>query len=352
MAHGAYYLRGAKWAWNNELLSGAFRNYDGDATLDEANGAADTFYHLPVFIGQENMVLATQLAKYVYRKGGSRYTTSVSRTGYIMPDLTFSGPVVDHSWGHQVSGAVETADNTPGAGFNTHQFDFAHTPNVTEPSIQLLCKIPNAGDGADLILLFVGSICPSYEESMVIGPDFTPMQGSYVFKVARVVTGTDLNTWPSYPDKDFFDQSHLGTAGFVLNDGGVALNVALKSYKYMFNTDRRFGHGGSYYPTRIYSPNNVDAVLELVLEDFDNHFANYTQDPDDANNLDSSLTFTRTASEDTWKIDFIDAIYELVGVTFGEQMETTIHVQYNPKEAAGNHQSTEVNDLDDDRYET
>ena len=347
--YGPYSLSDAEWCWRSEILAGSYGDADGNSTQWETN-ADTTFYHLPIHVGQPNMVIQNLIAEYLAMKAGSSIDTSISLSGYSCPPITISGNVIDHSWLHMLTRDVTTTD-VP-VGFYTHTVDLnTTTPNATVPSFEMLFKCSNAGDGSDILLLFCGCIITSYTESLDItsGP-FPKMQGSYTIEVGNVIAGTDLTTWPSYPAADSFDQSHLA---FTFNHEGSAINAELKSYTYTITNDRRKGPTtGSYFPGHVYKENNIDYLLSLVVVDYTNNFSKYKESPKTANDHDCSLIFTRTAAEDVWTILFTNGLYKLKGVSFDTEMLTNVDVEYNPEEASPEHQLIEVNSLDDDRYET
>jgi hypothetical protein len=341
-----------KWCWISETEGGTYADEDNNSTLYETN-VDTTFYHLPIHVGRRNPFINHEIWELLELAAGSSDPTYLKRKTKFTPDISLSGDVVDHSMLHMLTGKVETADDTPGASYYTHEYDIAHTPHTTRPSLGLLMKCANAGTGNDLLLFFGGVKHNHYHESLDFrGEAAQNMQGTLDFQIGYMIAGTDLTTWPSYPVKVPFNRAHLTTKTF--NDGDAAINANIVGYELDISNDKRFKwSGGSYYPAGIYAPNSRTHNLTLTVEDYALNVAGiYRDNPTTANNHDFQFKFVRTTNQDEWHITHTNCLYKFQGYEWGDQLLTKVGVKYNAEEASPVYKLTEINNLDDNRYET
>lgn len=353
MSYVMYKVSDTKWGWRGP--EGAFRDFDGNTTRDETNAADGTFWALPVFIGSENPVLVRKRKKFSQWRAGSRFVKQLNFDEYSELILTFTGPVINRSWLYYLTDACATADDTPSTNYYTHQYDNADTHANPPKSFELIHRIPNdkSGGGESIVLLYTGCVVTNYVERADLGSQIAI--GTWTVKAANCIAGTDLTTpgWPEYPQKGFFT---FDMATLTWTKGGTALNGHFKGYTFSFNTDKALiREGGSYYAVGAKSPNNTDVMLSIDWAPTETDSYDDSQDdPLTALNKDITLKIARNTTTDYFQITIADGFQDLAGdPTWVEGNMWESHNFYmNPAEAASSLDLTEVNDINDDRYET
>lgn len=332
----------------HESVPGAFRDKNGDSTLDETNGAGDTYYY-PPFLREGNNITIVRSTREVMRMSGdgSRHVSKVNRSFQRPIQITISGKMINNSWDFFVYDGITTVEATP----NTHTFTLSSQSLTTPPpSMELLVKIPNQGDASDTILLFVGCI--------ITGKSYTGsidgvIEVTYTLEAAREITGTDLSAWPTVYDERVF---LFSDAVLTLQKGGTDLRVTMESFTFeVVNDGKKLLKGdGSLYPEEALAPMSTRYNLRATLRLREDIIANLRLDPTAANNLDFNLKISRDTSTDYVKEDWADGYMELDGDPVWQDNYLVYNVigYYNPEEASGEYTHTEYNDLDDDRYET
>lgn len=349
MGYVSYRVSDAQWAWRGpETL---YRDFDGNATKDEANAADVTMWALPVRIDKDNSVYVRK--KYRVSKqygGGSRFTSQINRNEIEDIILTFTGPVYNRSWLHYLTDGVVTTDDTPAASDYTHIWN-QDTATLSNPpkTLELLSYVLNDGTGAAQILLYTGCCVVSYVESGEINGQ---IMGTWVVHAGNEIAGTVLDTQPAYPGDKIF---HMEEAVLTNKKGGTARNGKFKSYTYSYISDKKLDKGGGeLLKSYVQSPNQVNCFLDVQWEPWSlNDIADMRLDPTAANNLDVDIKISRNTTNDYFKIDFPDCYGEVFDGAFVDgHLRHGLKVYFNSLEASGNHILTEVNDIVDDRYET
>ena len=176
--------------------------------------------------------------------------------------------------------------------------------------------------------------------------------GTWTIEAGNEIVGTLLSAWPGFPNLKVF---HMEEAVLTYKKGGVAREGKIKSYTYTYKTDKMLDKGGGEkLMSYVQSPNVVENFLDVSWEAQSlNDIADMRLDPVTANNLDVDLKISRNTTNDFFKIDFPDAYGELNdGAYVNGQLRNDLKIYFNPHESSGNHILTEINTLDDDRYET
>lgn len=281
---------------------------------------------------------------------GSRYLNQIGKNEVEKIIFTFSGPVYDRSWLHYLTDGVVTSDNTPSSGKYTHIFN-QNTATLENPPLtfELLSFVVNDGTGANMILLYTGCTVTNYVETGTMNEQII---GTWTIEAANEVVGTVLSAWPGFPNLKIF---HMEEAVLTYKKGGTAREGKIKSYTYTWNSDKILDKGGGdAIMSYIKSPNEVFQTLDVSWETRSLlDIADMRLDPVAANNLDVDLKISRNTTDDFFKIDFPDAYAELNDGAFVDgHVRNDLKIYFNPHESSGNHILTEINALDDDRYET
>ncbi len=349
MVDVSYRVSDAQWAWRGpEAL---YRDFDGNATKDETNAAGATFWHIPVRIDSQNPVYIRKKKRISKRHGASsRYLNQIGKNELEKIILTFSGPVYDLSWLHYLTDGVVTADNTPGAGKYTHTYN-QNTATLANPpkTFELLNHVINDGTGTSLLLLYTGCTVTNL---VLTGNMNEQIIGTWTIEAGNEIVGTLLSSWPGFPNLKIF---HMEESVLTYKKGGSARKGKIKSFTYTYKTDKTLDKGGGEgFMSYVQSPNEVVNTLDVGWEPFSlNDIADMRLDPVAANNLDVDIKTSRNETNDYFKIDFPDAYGELNdGAYVNGQLRNDLKIYFNPHESSGNHILTEVNAIDDDRYET
>jgi hypothetical protein len=341
------------WYWRPEP---AYADADNNGTKDETNAATGIYFTFPVFIGIENPVYIRKLKQFTKYQSGSRYHSKIQHDGYKEVMLTITGPVIDHSLLYFLTDACITADNTPGAGQYTHTYVNTATHVNPPKSFEIYHRSVNdkSGGGESVLELITGCTVVSYSEKA--DTKSKTCTGTYTIKGRNIVTATALTTpgYPTYPTLNFltFDNAVL-----TWTKGGAATNGYMVGYEYNFITDRDLiKEGGSYYPVATKSPNKVEVSLKVSwIPTETDSYDDSQDDPLSALNKDITLKISRNTTTDYFQIAIVDGFQELLETpAWVENILQEDHLFWlNPHEATPSTITlTEVNALDDDRYET
>lgn len=316
---------------------------------DTANQAADTFYAFPISI-QDGWTHIWERKKFSKHKDvGSKFITQINMDGYEDIILTVSGPVLNHSlfmfFGTDV---CATTDNSPSAGYYTHRCNSDDTYPAEPPSFQILRKIENGVGAQDIWNLFVGCIVTNYEESN--GTDGI-ITGKYTIHCAKVIDGVALTTEPSRMNKDYFNIEY---AVMTWTKAAAGYNGQLKSYTLKLTTDKSLWKGATEsYPSVKLSANSIEFTLDFKFLTFvKSTYEDSQDDPHSDHDKDLTLRVSRNATNDYIQYSFVKLFQKFMEIEFDNILLENHHICKNPHETNNQWNITEVNDLDDDRYET
>lgn len=339
------------YGWAPEV---AYADKDNDGNLDEANAAGDTFWPLPVHITVDNPILIRPRKKFVEYNSISVYVKHIGTEGYEDIILTISGPVWDHSWDYYLKDAMTTTDDSPAAGYYTHVRTNSATRINPPKSFEIWTKEVNdkAGGSETLYWLFVGCIIIDYKE--VADEKNNVVNGTYTVHVRRLIAGAALNTEPVNPNQEHYNFLSIGS-NFTWTKGGVAVVGKIRRYEYVFQTDKRLARSSNYYPIYAKAPNKITEYLMIDWEPWETDSYDDSQDdPHSALNKDVTLKIAVDATYHYYQIAFADCFQQLMdNPTYSDGNLVERHkFMLNPHEAASSITSTEVNAINDDRYET
>lgn len=352
MSYVPYKSCDEKWYWRGpEAL---FRDFDGNTTKDETNANTGVFWNPPVFIGVENPVYIRKLKAFSKYQSGNRYYTMINHDGYKEILLTFTGPVIDRSWLYYLTDACTTTDNSPSSGKYTHVYVNTATHTNPPKSFELLHKVVNDTSAESVLELFTGCVIVSYTETASVENPIC--QGTWVVKASNIITGTAL-TSPGYPAANTLNFMNFANAALTWTKGGTALNGYFKGYTFTFSTDRDIiKEGNSYYAVASRSPNKIEASLKVTwMPSETDSYDDSQDDPLTALNKDVTLKISRNTTNDYFSIALVDCFQELVDppAWTNNNLYEIYDFWINPHEATPSTITlTEVNALDDDRYET
>ena len=286
-----------------------------------------------------------------YFGSGSRFQSHISKNGYKEQRVTFSGPLIDLSWMYYLCDQAVTTDDTPGAGFYTHVYDSTVAHQNPPKSFKLMRVLTN-DNGSSVetkISLWVG--CTVINVSLDGGQDGT-INASFEVLLGKEVAGVALTTPPTYPAKDFFN---FFDGVLTWTKATVALKYMLQSFKYEFTTDKRFNKGNvDYFATAVLSPNRVAVKLNISARAMELDVYDDTQDDPHTDHAKiATFKISRNTTNDYLQFSFVNCFQDLESQDFVDGFELVgIDTWINPHETGSKHTITEVNNLDDDRYET
>lgn len=334
-------------AWRPESIPGAFRDQNGNSTLDETNPGTGTWYYLPVKNEGNNIVIKRSKRTISRLGGGSRYVSKIVKEAQETIDISITGKMFNDTLAYyNFDGITTTGASDP----YTHTFTLStETITYPPPSIELIMKIPNQGDASDTILLFTGVIVKPIRYGGSIG---SVLECTIEMEAAREVAGTDLNTWPSQPDERIF---LFSDATLTLTKGGTAQQVKMESFEVEYNPiGKKLLYGdGSVYPVESLAPEMMQFNFRAALRLKEDMIANLRLDPQTGNNLDFSLKIARNDTTDYIQPSWADGYMELDGDPAWNDGYLVYNVlgYYNPEEASGEFTHVSKNDFTIARYE-
>jgi len=258
---------------------------------------------------------------------------------------------MDFSWMYYLCDQCVTTENSPSAGFHTHVYDSTVAHQNPPKSFKLMRVLTN-DNGSSVetkISLWVG--CTVVAGSLV-GDQEGIINGSFEVILGKEVTGTALTTPPTYAAKDFMN---FFDGILTWTKATVALTFQLMSFSYEFRTDKRLHKGNlDYFASTTISPNRNDVHLSITVRPTELDVYDDTQDdPHIDQNKDVTLKISRNTTNDYLQFSFPNAFQDLTSQEFVDGFEEiSIDTWINPHETGSKHTIIEVNDLDDDRYET
>jgi hypothetical protein len=313
---------------------------------DTANAVGDTFYELPI-VPDGPIVFRTRKNFEMIWSYGSIHPQTIQDLGIEDVEITVSGPVIGH-WLFLYFGTetCTTVEATP----NTHTYNMATASPTVQPSFQLLMYLKNPDSGENVIVLGVGCVVTMYDEVAEVGGDGT-LRGTYTIKIAKLIAGNDLTTEPTYGDTPYV----IYNSTFTWTKGAVAYAAILRKWKFHFGTDKRLVKGATdLYPLYASLANKVDTYCELTIQSYETDSYDDSQDdPTSAQDKDMLFKMFIDATNYYIAYTFVNAFQKLTDMGFDEGILTEGHkLRYNPLEASSGLIILEVNDKDDDRYET
>ncbi|MCJ7481519.1 MAG: hypothetical protein MUO31_00985 [Thermodesulfovibrionales bacterium] len=325
---------------------------------DTANLVGDTFFRLPGRLLKIPYIYIKRNKTYE-RVANTKFWGHIAHEGYQNGKMTLTMDMIDLSMLHYLCKACTTTDNTP-AGYYTHAYVTTTAQLSPPPTFQMVYKIVNYESGNNINALFVGCVLSGVAISI---PQNGKAQLTLDIKFARVIASNTPVALTTYPDWGVLkaydhatmtikktDTSYPGTilsADIVYNDG----TVLFKPVNELYASEALNG--------------NPDIQVRLNFAPKDETFAADTMTaplaPATASDIDISIKlwrnittdYTEFAFEKCWCIDSADGTWDF-------ELETAIMMQHSTTfiikpvtfETGAKLTITEVNSLDDDRYET
>lgn len=267
----------------------------------------------------------------------------ISLVGYKDLEIKLSGPVITHDllmyFGTDI---CETAD----AAVYTHQCDSADTYPAAPPSFQMVRLVANKTGAESITEQFCGCVVVDYEERADVGGQLI---GTITIHAAVVIAGNIPTTQPS----------RTALRPFTLADAVLTWNSnlgLLRGWTFRYKTDKKLIRGGGdNYPIMPALPNKREIYCEVKWVPYETDTYDESQDdPHTGGNKDLVCKFSRHTTNDYWQVTFNDYFQDLVSnPDFEDGLLHEVHrMEVNPHDTGSNWDLTEVNSLDDDRYET
>jgi hypothetical protein len=319
--------------------------------LDTANEAGDTAYYLP--IKPTMMPRISHFKTYQMTHGfGSRDENQLTIAELPAGTVSLSGDLYDLGMLYFMVKGCTTTDDSPGAGYYTHVYA-SSTAGTKAATFQFIEKLVNDDSDNTEIWLFVGCYVKSWSITIVEKQKVTC---ALEIGFARKIAGVDLTTWPSLPAKTPFyaDQTvvtyarggtaYAGSADSVTItwDDGVIPIKGLAAYIGMITLGpRKIGLNMLWTPTQKDDVIHEESDLPATTQD-----------------LDVTLKISRDTTYDYIQFAF-EKLFNIMpdgGAYNHENWILNRQKQFKLKPAAlesgGKVTITEVNQYDDDRYET
>jgi hypothetical protein len=205
MAKDTYYFRRkfqARWG-----IETARRNTG--AGKDTTNAAGVTTYHFPILVGQKNSPVPETFVWNVttlsYQRVTSQKFFDFLQLGSVSHGMIeFKGPVLDFT---MMKFLFKYAVNAGAGDPYTHTFDTSDASyeqegngaGETVPTIFMIFDLSNDDPNESIYPLMLGCVVSYYHMgSREIGTN-TPIEGTIRIKVSKVIDGTNLTAWGTYP---------------------------------------------------------------------------------------------------------------------------------------------------------
>lgn len=191
MANDNYYLdRDYKVAWFPES---SFRtNSEGK---DTANAAAQTAFCLPGRL-LTTPVFYIRKNRHYSRIVNSKFWGYIGDHGYTDGQITLDTDMLDFSWMYYLCKACTTTDNTPGAGYYTHVYATTTAQTSPPPSFQLILQYGNYEAGNIITVLLTGCVITGCVINA--SENSAPIKAAWSISFANAIAGTSLTSWPTF----------------------------------------------------------------------------------------------------------------------------------------------------------
>lgn len=277
----------------------------------------------------------------------------LSRQGYEIGTLQLTGEIRDLSQMLYYFGTCTTTDNSPTTGYYTHVFTTTTARPSTPPSFQLLYKLVNETGSESFWTLFTGCIVTQVSISAT---KTNAYQATVTIEFANAIAASVPNAEPTprAVENMHIDQTAItitkATTAYQIVTQGFTINITTGFYLHAAAGEDRAGRAlKRKRDFRVIL--NILSMQKIAMTDFED------LDPAAASDLDITFTYTRLATYDviTWawekmwsitnEYDWGESDYHLQGTHEFLIKPTTF-------ETGAKLTVTEVNSLDDDRYET
>jgi hypothetical protein len=327
----------------------AFRT---SAAGKDTYSAATTYYPLGIQLTRIPRIWLRR-KKIVQEIAGYADWGHVSRQGYEIGMLQLTGEIKDFSQMLYYFGTCTTIDNSPDTGYYTHVFTTTTARPSTIPSFQLLYKLANETSAESIYSLLTGCIVTQVQLSAT---KTNAIQATISIEFANIVAATAPN---AEPEPRAVENLHIDKITFTLTKATTAYNVLFQGFTITIKTGfYLYVAAGEDRASRALKVKrdfritlNILAMEKIAMTDFED------LDPATASDLDLTMVHTRVTTYDvltfaweklwstTNEYDWGESDYHLQGTHEFMIKPTTF-------ESGAKLTVTEVNELDDDRYET
>ena len=336
-----------------------------DAVLDAANTANDDAYRMPGrFLYQP---LLYRKVKRVYQRVANNLDWGyLGNHGYNEGRMTLTMEMIDLSILYYAVKGCTTTDDSPSGGLYTHVYATSTTRATTVPSFAIYQRITNDDSGNTMLHLYTGCVIHGF--AITAGLDGVA-QLTLDIRFANVVTANQLVT----------GGGGTGEPGFgVLK--AYTLDYTSITYKYATTSYPGSCHGfeityidgtvvhkvaGDEFPSEAlngprdirvildFSPKSTKAITDTLIAPIDPTTSDTDLDITIKMYRNATNDYTEFAFEKLWCINTPDGTWDF-------QIEDAIFLTQKPEfilkptsfETGAKLTITEVNALDDDRYET
>jgi hypothetical protein len=352
-----YRYENQKMCWIPEA---AYRK--NDSVVDEANDATDTAFRMIGRFLEEPLIFKKRGKVYSRVAGVGPDYGYIAHHGYGEGKLLITMDMIDLSLMYYLCKACTTTDDSPSAGKYTHVYASTTARTVPPPSFGLLWVNTNNDTDNNLIYLYTGCVARSVK--ITGGLDQNTIQIQLEVYFANCVTGTAL-TNPGYPAFGTLKNYTFDRTSITYKKGGVSYAGLCNNFEITYddgtNTHKQ---ANSLYPDEAHNGNRHIQInlgfapkqIEAIQDTLTNPLA-----PATASDLDITVKMYRDATNDytefafekLWAINTPDGTwdYEVQGTRYLHQAPNFI-LKPTDFEAGAKLTITEVNALDDDRYET
>lgn len=324
-------------------------------TNTTTNLAAQTFYPSPVKLRRTPYVTLkkNKVIDYVGNVGPD--PGYFGDHGYSEGTITLSGELHDFSLMYFLCKACTTADDTPGAGQYTHTYASTTARTASPPSFALFYKLVNDDSGQTKLRLYTGCVVQSCEIS---GTEGGMINASFTIAFTKLWEGTALNTYPTAQTTNIFD---VGKAVVSYTKATTAYTGKCINFTIRYD-DGTYLHKatGEEYPGEALNGRRKVTVTLNWMPHTKNHIDDVITTPLGATAA-SDLDITIKISRDT-STDYLEFAFEKVWNTEYDDPDWDDRDKLSHKctficksaayETGAKYTITEVNALDDDRYET
>jgi hypothetical protein len=339
--------------WFFSAKETAFRT--NAAEKDTTNGATYVYYRFPIRDVKWTLVFMKR-GKIVRQQAGvGPDIGEILRGGYDVGKVTLEGELVEFSLLYFLCKACTTADNTP-AGFYTHTY-VNTTARGTGVSFQIFNKHLNDAGANTILNLLVGAIV---KKITVSGSQNQLLHCAIEIQFANIVAGTAL-TAPGYPVQSSLRSLEFGDAVITFTKGGVAYDAKALSWEWTVDDGCELHKcSGEAKPEEylrlprrcLFKAVWLPKTLALLTDMWDD-------EPDETDDVDLTLKISRNTTSDyiqcAWAKAYpIEAPLSLSYSYHNAKLVAPITYAAKPawQETGATWTITEVNSLDDDRYET
>lgn len=340
--------------WYFSAKETAFRT--NAAGKDTTNGATYVYYPFPIRHVKWSLIFLAKKKVVLHLAGVGPDIGEIQHQGYDEIKLTLSGDLVDFSLMYFLCKGCTTTDNDPGAGYYTHTY--INTTARVSASFQIFNKHVNPTGAQSILNLLVGCVITRHTIS---GSQNQNLKGTFYIDVANIVTATAL-TAPGYPTYRNVRILTFEDTLITFNKGGVAYDLKVTGFEWDYNDGSTLHKcAGETKPDEILMLHRTNTIrldvipkVKAFLDDL------YGDEPTEADDIDIILKMFRNTTLDyiqsSWEKVFCIEAPKNIDYSYNNAKLQVNGVKYAAKptwqETGAKNTITEVNQVDDDRYET